>query len=313
MSIGLVTERREGRIRLRLVKEKFDRAAWLEERRNAIGASDVAAILGLNPWASAWDVWASKRGIVEDWEGNEATDLGNKFERVVLDVAEKDLGELRRNVRIKHPSLPVAATLDAQVVSSTEPVEGKTTGLVGPVYGEWGDKGSDVVPEAYLVQAHTQLLCVPSAPVCHVYALISGRGVVPYAVPRSDSTCEMLGNILNDWWHKHVVNGIEPSRDKASFEVVKRLKKVPNKVIVMPEEIDALVDRREVLKQICKKREEQLKAIDKALLLDLGDAEEGTLLSGRSISYYEQYTKGYYREPTSFRVLRVKQPPRRKR
>jgi len=292
---------------------EFDRAAWLEERRNAIGASDVAAILGLNPYASAWDVWASKRGIVEDWEGNEATDLGNRFERVILDIAEKDLGKLSRNVRIKHPSLPVAATLDAKVDSTTEPVEGKTTGLVGPVYGEWGDKGSDVIPETYLIQAHTQLLCVPSASVCHVYALIPGRGVVPYQIPRSDATCEMLGNLLNDWWHKHVINGVEPSRELASFEVVKRLKKVPNKIVVMPEGLDALVDRREVLKQIIKKREDQLKAIDKALLLDLGDAEEGAFHSGRSISYYEQHAKGFYREPTSFRVLRIKQPPKRKR
>lgn len=312
MSIELIAKRKKGRIRLRLTKEKFDRAAWLEERRNAIGASDVAAILGLNPWCSAWDVWASKRGIVEDWEGSEATDLGNKFERVVLDVAEKDLGELRRNVRIKHPSLPVAATLDAQVVSSTEPVEGKTTGLVGPVYGEWGDKGSDVVPETYLVQAHTQLLCVPSASVCHVYALIGGRGVVPYAVPRSDSTCEMLGNILSDWWHKHVINGVEPSRELASFEVVKRLRKVPNKIIVMPEGLDDLVDKRAILKEEIKEREEQIEQIEKTLLLDLGDAEEGVFMSGRSISYYQQHRKGFTVEPSDFRVMRIKKAPKKK-
>lgn len=293
--------------------EQFDRAKWLEERRNAIGASDVAAILGLNPYASAWDVWASKRGIVEDWEGNEATDLGNKFEKVILDVAEERLGTLVRNKRIKHPTLPIASTCDAISWNTQEPVEAKTAGLVGPLVGEWGPEDSDIVPENYLVQVHTQLLCLPEGQVGYLFALLPGRGVVKYQIPRSDATCEMLGNLLNDWWHKHVINGVEPSRELASYEVVKRLKKVPNKIIVMPEGLDALVDRREVLKQIIKKREDQLKAIDKALLLDLGDAEEGAFHSGRSISYYEQHVKGYYREPVSFRVLRVKQPPKRKR
>lgn len=37
-----------------------DRAEWLEWRRNGIGATDVAGILGVSPWASPWSVWADK-------------------------------------------------------------------------------------------------------------------------------------------------------------------------------------------------------------------------------------------------------------
>lgn len=287
----------------------FDRAQWLKDRKSGIGASEVATILGLNPYASAWDVWADKMDIIENWEGNEATDLGNRFERVILDIAEKDLGKLSRNVRIKHPSLPVAATLDAKVDSTTEPVEGKTTGLVGPVYGEWGDKGSDVIPETYLIQAHTQLLCVPSASVCHVYALIPGRGVVPYQIPRSDRICELIGNFVADWWEKHIVGKTPPSSDKASIEVVKRLKKVPNRVVILPDHVDDLLVTRETLKEEIKALNEQLENINKNLLIDLGDAEEGVCpLTGMSISYYQQHAKGYTVEPKSYRVLRVHKP-----
>ncbi|XZE18778.1 YqaJ viral recombinase family protein [Pirellulaceae bacterium SH449] len=292
----------------------FDRAAWLEERKSSIGASDVAAILGLNPWASAWDVWADKRGLIEDWEGNEATELGTRFETVILDIAEQKIGELIRNKRIKHPSLPIASTCDAISWNTQEPVEAKTTGLVGPVYGEWGDEGTDVVPDAYSIQVHTQLLCSdPSVQLGHLFGLVPGRGVVHYQIPRSDKLCEQLGNILADWWERHIVQGVEPSRDKASFDVVKRLKKVPNKVVVFPESVDRILERFETLKAIAKRREKQVEQLQTALLLELGDAEEGVLLSGKSINYYEQHVKGYYREPTSFRVFRVSKPKRGKR
>ena len=42
------------------------RAAWLEGRRRGIGGSDVAAVLGLNPWKTPLDVWNDKLGLSED-------------------------------------------------------------------------------------------------------------------------------------------------------------------------------------------------------------------------------------------------------
>lgn len=44
------------------------RTAWLESRRTGIGGSDVAAVLGLNPWKTPLDVWNDKLGISEDKE-----------------------------------------------------------------------------------------------------------------------------------------------------------------------------------------------------------------------------------------------------
>jgi len=38
------------------------REQWLELRRQGIGGSDAAAILGMNPWKSPMDVWLEKTG-----------------------------------------------------------------------------------------------------------------------------------------------------------------------------------------------------------------------------------------------------------
>lgn len=40
-----------------------DTPEWLEERRASVGASEVAAIMGMSPWATGLDVFKSKGGV----------------------------------------------------------------------------------------------------------------------------------------------------------------------------------------------------------------------------------------------------------
>lgn len=287
-------------------EEPFDRAAWLADRRNAIGASDVAAILGVSPWQSAWDVWADKTGRLSDWAGNEATRLGTHFERAVLDVAEEKLGELRRNIRICHESLPIAATLDAQCVQTLRPVEAKTTGLAGPVYGDWGAEGTDEVPQNYLVQVHAQLLCT-KADLAYLFGLLPGRGVVQYEIQRSDKLCDQLANILNDWWQKHVVKDVEPSRDKATLEIVKRLRREPKKTVELGPTEWALSQNLAAKKEAIKELTDQKEAIESQLLAALGDAEQATFPDGSGFSYFAQTRRAYQAKESTFRVLRMKE------
>ncbi len=55
---------------------------WLEDRRKGIGGSDVATILGLNQYKSAYQLWLEKTGQVElkDTE-KRASLLGKCFRR----------------------------------------------------------------------------------------------------------------------------------------------------------------------------------------------------------------------------------------
>ena len=42
-----------------------NRKQWLEERKAGIGASDAAAIIGMNPWKTNIQLWQEKTGEVE--------------------------------------------------------------------------------------------------------------------------------------------------------------------------------------------------------------------------------------------------------
>jgi putative phage-type endonuclease len=284
------------------------RQEWLEQRRGAIGASDVAAILGISPWKTAWEVWADKTGKVSNWAGNDATRAGQAFESGVLDVAEDQLGLLERNVRVVHREFPLAATLDARVVSSGEPVEAKTTGLTGKVMGDWGDALTDQVPDHYLCQLHAQLICT-GAEMAYLFALIAGRGVVKYQCERSDRLASQLTTMLTDWWERHIVRGIEPElRTPPALSVVKRLRKEAGKSIELTSAEASLMEQRASLKEQEKSLREQLEAVDSQILLALGDAEEGVLPDGTRLTHFERSRKAYTVEASTYRQIQVVKP-----
>lgn len=68
------------------------RAAWLAWRREGIGASDVAAALGVSPWLSPLGLYLRKVGDVPEDEPNEAMQLGSDLEDFVSDQFTKRTG-----------------------------------------------------------------------------------------------------------------------------------------------------------------------------------------------------------------------------
>jgi len=45
-----------------------DTDEWLQERRRSVGASEVAAVMGLSPWNTALDIYKSKSGIDKQFD-----------------------------------------------------------------------------------------------------------------------------------------------------------------------------------------------------------------------------------------------------
>ncbi len=66
-------------------------AEWHEWRRNSIGASEISAVLGLNPWKSAYQLFLEKTGQAAPFQGNAATRRGQELEPVALELL-KDQG-----------------------------------------------------------------------------------------------------------------------------------------------------------------------------------------------------------------------------
>jgi putative phage-type endonuclease len=271
----------------------------IETRRQFITASDVAAIMGISPYKSANDVWHEK---VYGTEGNKTTDtidLGNRLEPVVLDWAENEyaLGEIsnrQKFISIEH----LGATLDG--TTNTSVVEAKTSGIMSEgTPTEWGEAGTDQIPESHLVQVQTQML-VAGMQLAHVAALIGRRGFVMYEVAASPEIQEAIWEHTAKFWN--AVQNREPVLGDVDREVLKRLRREPNKTVLIN---GSILQELQHSKKMLKHWYEVVEKQKADLIASLGDAEAGTSEAGE-ITYLKQKRSAYTVQAGEHRVLRIK-------
>ena len=184
----------------------MEKALWLEERRKGIGGSDVAAIMGLSPWKTAYQVYREKRKEVEDWGGNSLTDWGKRMEPAIRQWYSDQTG---RSVRLpdkilyneKYPFM--LASLDG-FTDDPRGVEIKTA-RSGK---DWGEPGTNQIPDYYLLQVQHYMI-VTGFPVFDVPVSIAGGSPELYEVPADKELQDMIIEAEAKFWEQ-VQNGIPP-------------------------------------------------------------------------------------------------------
>lgn len=268
----------------------------------ALGASEIAAILGLSPWTTAYEIWARKTGRLVEDKQSKAIEAGRRLEEAVLDWAEEHLGPIQRCVECLIPGTPIVCHPDG-LTQDHQPVEAKTSGITGPLYGEWGEPGTDEIPDYYLVQALVQLEAT-KGDLCYVPALLGGRGFQLFRVLANKALqAEIIERALH-WWREHVEKDKPPQQTTPPpLEVLKRLRRTPKKTVeIAAELVEAWLQAKQQARQAAQAADEA----QAALIAALGDAEAGLLPDGRMVTYFEQFRKGYVVTDTTFRVLRIR-------
>lgn len=270
----------------------------LERRKGFVTATDVAAILGASPYRNAMDVYLDKTEPLDHWQGNAATEAGTLLEPVILQWAETRLGEINPGEFLVHANGINACTLDGRLPTG-EPVEAKSHGVVGPAdWDAWGEDGSDVLPDAIILQVNAQML-VTGESKTWVPALIGGRGFLMYVVERHDSLQSMILEESERFWRDHVLKRCPPS-DIPHLDTVKRMARTEGKIVPVPEELAMEYLAAADMASKASKLKETAQA---ALLASLGDAD-GASWQGGTFSYRQQTRKSYTVEESTFRVLR---------
>ena len=263
-------------------------------RKTAIGSSDMAAILGLSRWKGPIDVWLEKTdrvGVPDDSETSPAAAAGKLLESGVMDWAQQSLGPMERQARVVHPSAPLASTVDGVVLADGRPVEAKTAGIVRSRGADaWGEHGTDEIPQDYIVQCMVHI-AVTGSDLCHVPALIGGRGFLMYVVKRDDALVHVIEDTAGEFWDKYVKTDTRPPHlEGPKLETVQRMIRVPKKVIEIGQDfLRNWLDKREALRQA----EEAEKAAKVDLIASMMDAEETEAIHGLGrVSYREQSRDG---------------------
>jgi len=201
-------------------------------RSKGIGGSEIAAVLGLNPKVTPFDVWARKVGALEEQEhdrdpvGNLPAYLGTRLEPVVADVYAARHPEilLVGSDTYQHPEFPwaiVTPDREAYRVPAENPagmagiqpsdrdhlVEIKTKSW--RTAREFGESGTDELPADVLCQAQWQALIVGVALV-RVAVLIDGRDYREYEVQADKDLHAIMLEKGGEFWNGYVLPRVEP-------------------------------------------------------------------------------------------------------
>ncbi len=292
-------------------------AEWAEQRRQGIGASEAAAVLGASPWASALSVWARKLGLDDDVVDSEAMEWGSELEPIIANkyqrVTGRALSDLGRYTVLRGIESPwMQCTLDRVIAPVPEHVgpgvlEIKTAGA--QFMREWEDTG---VPVHYQIQVQHQL-AVTGYRWGAVAVLIGGQRFRQIDIERDDDLIERLAQAEEAFWHDYVLAQEPPPPDgtEATRDLLARLYPKPDpeaaSVMLPPESVDwdaALVMAKAALKQWKSKEIEASNRIKAAI----GNAPAGILPGGVVYAWKTQDRKAHSVPESSPRVLYRKEP-----
>ena len=112
----------------------MNRIEWLKERQTGIGGSDAAAILGVNPFMTALELYEDKTTeIVSEGEMTGPMKRGVALEPIAADLyAEKTGRTIRERNQRRHPTYPfMVGNVDREIISEETPgiLEIKCPGL----------------------------------------------------------------------------------------------------------------------------------------------------------------------------------------
>jgi len=288
----------------------------LERRRSVIGASEVGLLFGLPSFGGRTlsDLWFEKKYGTLPSKGNRSTDLGNKLEPIVLEAAERQLGKpvVDRQLWVCNGSN--AATLDGRIETG-ELVEAKTSGILWKTSDEWGEDGSDEVPETYLLQVQAQLL-VTKSELAYLAALIGQRGFAMFQIKPHEGfqnaiairSAAFLQTVLEadsvdvgmDFFRAQFPT---VTNEPPQLDTLKRLKRQPKKILDRSDSFDELFARFESAKANAKVADEAKELLQRQIVAALGDAEAAEVEGGR-VTYFEQHKKESVQAASTYRVLR---------
>lgn len=175
------------------------RSLWLTYRRQGIGGSDAAAVLGYSKWKTPLDIYYSKINDNEDDVENSHMKWGNILEPIIRQEYsnEMQVNVIEPNAIIKHPKYPfLLATIDGYTADGIL-LEIKTS-----LYAKnWGEEGTDQIPADYYIQVQHYLL-VTGLHIAHVAVLIGGCDFRIYVVEEDKDLHVLMIKKLKEFWGK---------------------------------------------------------------------------------------------------------------
>lgn len=203
-----------------------DRIHWLTMRKNDVTASDIASLAGLSPYRTALEVWAEKKGRVDDRPDNPMLRGGRIIENSVVEWVREERPDWRiekPNIYLRDRAIRLGATPDALACMRASKVAVLECKVVADlVYNsEWADG----VPIHIQLQALTQAMLYGTEHI-FVAALVLGsfrRELKIFPVERHAAAEEHIRHLAADFWSNYALNRPPMPEYSRDGETIKKL------------------------------------------------------------------------------------------
>lgn len=270
------------------------REEFLESRRKGIGGSDIACLVGQNPYKTAFELWYDKTQALEkevDPDAEERMYWGLELEKLIAEkyAKEKGVKVQRVNQQLHHVQYPIAvANIDRAVVAEgtrarwcnkthrligcDKLLEIKTANAFAQNSDDRGEPGTDEVPIHYWYQVQWYM-GITGVHVCDLAVLFGGQKFRVYTIEFEPEIFNELVVMADKWWQKHVVTGVAPAPNGEAEAKLKWSRSKAGKEIIIGTDIMQLVLELKDVNEKISHLEEEKKGIRDRLLPHLEDAE----------------------------------------
>jgi len=298
--------------------ENQTREEWLKHRQQGIGGSDIASMLGINPFHSPLALYWDKVSNIEiDEEENVPAEVGIALEPymkkkltewiLINEGWEKEVKIDDCKYILQHHENPLAlANVDGIIEWEDGELcvaEYKTTSERN--YKLWE---GDNIPDYYYLQTQWYLYTT-GLEICYLAFLIGNRKFDVKIIERNDAVIEQLVKQTNDFWNNFIISKIPPSPDGSisSGQTIKRMypeEEVGKIIDITNIQNQGELERLDIAKTKKKENEADIYLINQDLQMKMGDAELA-ICGDKKITWKMQERKEHIVKASKSRVMRI--------
>lgn len=233
-----------------------DKTEWSRIREKGIGGSDIGAILGVNKYATAVDVFLNKTNQNMKKEENKFMKWGIKLESVLRDECserhpEFEVYEVPFTIKKDFYIANVDGLIIDKETGKAKILEIKTTSFFNE--SEWRN---GEIPQSYYCQVQ-HYLYVTGLSEAVIIVLMGGSEYKEYIVKRNDEDIKYILDVTKAFWNDNVLKNKIPSPDGSDAysqyqnEKMKKIEMLKNSIEIQEENlIKKRMDNTELIKQL---------------------------------------------------------------